>query len=257
MTTQVQMSVASANIANADTGYTEKPPIKPPPSPWGRRRATITSITSNVDKLLQVLMQATSALGSCTSNTYLSQLQLCMGVRAAEQRGTSLANTIATFESAISLSARRTARRCANAVSALTWHPSCGKPQAGYETTQQRGPGYRVRCQRRQPAAQCDRASTPRSKAPSGQPWKTSATRRCRMSRPDERQLFHFVQRRHAGLHHLRQALVDSSVHPLSYTAASSVGSSTYGAMPPEAIQRHHRQWRGYHFADHLGDIGS
>src|ERR1043166_1793696 len=83
MATQVQISVASANIANAGTtGYTEKTASQAALVSAGAGAGTvITGITSNVDKLmLKSLMQATSELGAAdTSNSYLSQLQALYG----------------------------------------------------------------------------------------------------------------------------------------------------------------------------------
>lgn len=107
MTTQVQISVASANISNADTkGYTVKTANQVANVSAGVGTGTmITSITSSVDKLLlKSLMQATSALGSAdTSNSYLNELQALYGTTSGtDSTGTSLANTIASLETAIS-----------------------------------------------------------------------------------------------------------------------------------------------------------
>jgi len=107
MTTQVQISVASANIANADTaGYTVKTANQVANVTAGVGTGTmITGITSSVDKLLlKSLMQATSALGSAdTSNNYLNQLQALYGTSSGtDSTGTSLANSIASLETAIS-----------------------------------------------------------------------------------------------------------------------------------------------------------
>ena len=107
MTTQVQISVASSNIANADTtGYTVKTANLASTVTSGvGTGASITGITSTVDKLLmKSLVQATSALGSAdTSNDYLNQLQALYGTSSGtDSTGTSLANTIAALETAIS-----------------------------------------------------------------------------------------------------------------------------------------------------------
>jgi flagellar hook-associated protein 1 FlgK len=126
MTTQVQISVASANIANADTqGYTVKTANQVASVSAGvGTGTTITSITSSVDKLLlKSLMQATSALGSAdTSNNYLNQLQALYGTSSGtDSAGTSLANTIASLETAISSlsGTSSSAALQANVVSAL------------------------------------------------------------------------------------------------------------------------------------------
>jgi flagellar hook-associated protein 1 FlgK len=126
MTTQVKISVASSNISNADTtGYTVKTANQVATVSGGvGTGTTITGITSNVDKLLlKSLMQATSALGSAdTSNTYLNQLQALYGSSSGtDSSGTSLANTIAELETAISSLSGTTSSAAlqANAVSAL------------------------------------------------------------------------------------------------------------------------------------------
>ena len=107
MTTQVQISVASSNIANADTtGYTVKTANLASTVTSGvGTGASITGITSTVDRLLmKSLVQATSALGSAdTCNDYLNQLQALYGTsNGTDSTGTSLANTIAALETAIS-----------------------------------------------------------------------------------------------------------------------------------------------------------
>ena len=67
MATQVQISVASANISNADTkGYTEKTANQTTSVTAGvGTGVVVTGITSNVDKLLlKSLIGATADLGS-------------------------------------------------------------------------------------------------------------------------------------------------------------------------------------------------
>ena len=126
MNTQVQISVASANIANADTaGYTVKTATLASSVTSGvGTGATITGISSTVDRLLlKSLMQATSALGAAdTSNDYLNQLQALYGTSSgADSTGTSLANTIAALETAISSLSGTTSSAAlqANVVSSL------------------------------------------------------------------------------------------------------------------------------------------
>jgi flagellar hook-associated protein 1 FlgK len=107
MATQVQISVASANIANAGTaGYTVKTATQVATTGGGVGTGTaITAITGNVDKLLlKSLVAATSELGAAdTSNDYLNQLQALYGsTTGADSTGTSLANTLASLQSAIS-----------------------------------------------------------------------------------------------------------------------------------------------------------
>ncbi|MBB5049137.1 flagellar hook-associated protein 1 FlgK [Rhodopseudomonas rhenobacensis] len=126
MNTQVQISVTSSNISNADTtGYSVKTANQASVANAGTGAGTvITGITSTVDKLLmKSLIQADSALGAAdTSNNYLDQLQALHGSTSdADSSGTSLANTIAALETAItSLSATSSSAALqANAVSAL------------------------------------------------------------------------------------------------------------------------------------------
>ncbi|MHC2252628.1 flagellar hook-associated protein 1 FlgK [Bradyrhizobium embrapense] len=126
--TQVQISVASANISNADTkGYTEKTANQSSSVTSGvGTGVTISGITSAVDKLLlKSLVGADSDLGAAdTNNSYLTELQQLYGSTSSgdsSTTGTSLANTIAAFESALSslASTPSSASLQSNAVSAL------------------------------------------------------------------------------------------------------------------------------------------
>ncbi|UFX47619.1 flagellar hook-associated protein FlgK [Bradyrhizobium sp. 41S5] len=126
--TQVQISVASANISNADTkGYTEKTANQSSSVTSGvGTGVTISGITSAVDKLLlKSLVGADSDLGAAdTNNNYLTELQQLYGSTSSgdsSTTGTSLANTIAAFESALSSLAGTpsSASLQSNAVSAL------------------------------------------------------------------------------------------------------------------------------------------
>jgi len=127
--TQVQISVASANISNADTkGYTEKTANQSSSVTAGvGTGVTITGISSSVDKLLlKSLVGADSDLGAAnTNNSYLTQLEQLYGSASggdSSTTGTSLANTIAAFQSALSslASTPSSASLQANAVSALS-----------------------------------------------------------------------------------------------------------------------------------------
>ncbi|MBI1203235.1 MAG: flagellar hook-associated protein FlgK [Rhodopseudomonas sp.] len=109
MTTQLQISVASSNIANADTaGYTKKSAAQTSTVSNGvGTGTTVTAVTSNVDKLmLKSLMSAVSALGTATTNdSYASQLQSLFGSTSSSSdssAGTSLGNTLASLETALS-----------------------------------------------------------------------------------------------------------------------------------------------------------
>ncbi|RTM12414.1 MAG: flagellar hook-associated protein FlgK [Bradyrhizobiaceae bacterium] len=126
--TSVQISVTSSNISNADTtGYTTKTANQSSSVTNGvGTGVTVTGITSTVDKLLlKSLISATSELGSAdTTNTYLTSLEKLYGSASStdgSSTGTSLANSIATLESALSslASTPSSASLQSNVVSAL------------------------------------------------------------------------------------------------------------------------------------------
>jgi flagellar hook-associated protein 1 len=107
--TELQISVASSNISNADTtGYTEKTANQVTNVTDGvGTGVNITGITSNVDKLLlKSLIGATSDLGSAdTTNNYMTELEQLFGsasTSGTSTTGTSLANSLASLESALS-----------------------------------------------------------------------------------------------------------------------------------------------------------
>ena len=107
--TELQISVASSNISNADTkGYTEKSANQVATVTGGvGTGVSITGISSNVDKLLlKSLIGANSELGAAdTTNSCLEQLQQLFGsasTSGTSTTGTSLANALASLESALS-----------------------------------------------------------------------------------------------------------------------------------------------------------
>ena len=109
---QVQISIASSNISNADTtGYTEEIADQEATVTGGTGSGVeITGISTNVDQLLlKSLIGATSDLGSAdTTNNYLTELDDLYGTvdgsssSSSTTTGNSLANTLASFESALS-----------------------------------------------------------------------------------------------------------------------------------------------------------
>jgi flagellar hook-associated protein 1 FlgK len=126
--TSVQISVTSSNISNADTtGYTKKTANQSSSVTNGvGTGVTVTGITSTVDKLLlKSLVSATSDLGSAdTTNTYLTSLEKLYGSTSStdsSSTGTSLANSVASLESALSslASTPSSASLQSNVVSAL------------------------------------------------------------------------------------------------------------------------------------------
>lgn len=126
--TSVQISVTSSNISNADTtGYTRKTANQSSSVTNGvGTGVAVTGITSTVDKLLlKSLVSADSDLGSAdTTNTYLTSLEKLYGSTGStdsSSTGTSLANSIASLESALSslASTPSSASLQSNVVSAL------------------------------------------------------------------------------------------------------------------------------------------
>ena len=107
MASQVQISVASSNVSNADTiGYTVKTATQVSTTGGGvGTGVAITGITSNVDKLLfRSLIAAAAELGAAdVNNNYLDRLQALYGsTTGANDTGTSIANTLASLEAAVS-----------------------------------------------------------------------------------------------------------------------------------------------------------
>lgn len=107
--TEVQISVASSNISNADTaGYTKKTANQVATVTAGvGTGVSITGISSNVDQLLlKSLIGSTSDLGSAdTLNDYMTQLGQLFGSVSSSgttTSSTSLANTLASLETALS-----------------------------------------------------------------------------------------------------------------------------------------------------------
>lgn len=126
--TSVQISVTSSNISNADTtGYTKKTANQASSVTNGvGTGVTVTGITSTVDKLLlKSLVSADSDLGSAdTTNAYLTSLEKLYGSTSSTDSastGTSLANSIASLELALSslASTPSSASLQSNVVSAL------------------------------------------------------------------------------------------------------------------------------------------
>lgn len=104
--TQVQLSVASANVANADTeGYTAKTASVSSYTTSGYGAGvTVESISSNVSKYLleDLLTATTSTAGATVTAATLDSLQQAFGsTTGADGDGSSLANSIAAFETAL------------------------------------------------------------------------------------------------------------------------------------------------------------
>lgn len=251
--TQVQISVASANISNADTkGYTEKTANQSSSVTAGvGTGVTITGISSSVDKLLmKSLVGADSDLGAAdTNNSYLTQLEQLYGSAAGgstSTTGTSLANTIAAFESALSslASTPSSASLQANAVSALS---------AVTTQLQQTSSGI----QKLRGNADQDIASSVtdinsdlqqisdlnkqiKQEAAAGQPTADLEDQRNSALQDLASQMNVSYFTTSSGDLQIYtgsgQALVDSTAHPLSYTATSNVtAATTYVAGSPSS----------------------
>jgi flagellar hook-associated protein 1 FlgK len=102
---QYQMSVTSSNVANADTeGYTRKTATQAAVVSSGvGTGVTITAVTSSVDKyLVKDLVTAASALGYAEATaSFTTSLQSLYGTTSGDS-GTSLANSLVSLESAMS-----------------------------------------------------------------------------------------------------------------------------------------------------------
>jgi flagellar hook-associated protein 1 FlgK len=244
MATQVQISVASANIANASTtGYTVKTAVQAATVSGGvGTGTTITAITSNVDRLLlKSLVAATSELGSATTSSgYLDQLQALYGsTTGTDSTGTSLANTLASLETALSSlsSTASSASLQANAVSALDDVAAQLRDTSSGIQTMRGNADTAI-------ASAVDDVNTQlnaiaslngqiKLAAASGQPTGDLEDQRNNALQDVASQMnvSYFISS--SGDMQIftasGQALVDSSVHPLSFTAASSVTAiSTY-----------------------------
>ncbi|PDT73389.1 flagellar hook-associated protein FlgK [Bradyrhizobium sp. C9] len=242
--TQVQISVASANISNADTkGYTEKTANQSSSVTSGvGTGVTISGITSAVDKLLlKSLVGADSDLGAAdTNNNYLTELQQLYGSTSSgdsSTTGTSLANTIAAFESALSslASTPSSASLQSNAVSALA---------AVTNQLQQTSSGI----QKLRSNADQDIASAV-TDVNSDLQQISDLNKQIKQEAAAGQSTADLEDQRNSALQDLAsqmnvsyfttssgdlqvytgsgQALVDSTAHPLSYTAAQSVTAST------------------------------
>ena len=242
MATQVQMSVASANISNADTtGYTEKTANQAAVVSTGSGAGTtITGITSSVDKLLlKSLSQANSDLGTAnTLNNYLDQLQSLYGSSGSSgSSGTSIANTIASMESAISSLAGTTSSASlqSNAVSSLDdvasqlRDTSSGIQQLRGNADQDIASSVDDVNQQLKTIADLNKQI--KQVAASGQSTADLEDKRnaAVLDVASKMNVSYFVSSS-GGMQVYTssgQALVDGSVHKLSYTAASSVSAST------------------------------
>ncbi|MGL9621896.1 flagellar hook-associated protein FlgK [Bradyrhizobium sp. U531] len=246
--TSVQISVTSSNISNADTtGYTAKTANQSSSVTNGvGTGVTVTGITSTVDKLLlKSLISATSELGSAgTTNTYLTSLGKLYGSTSStdtSSTGTSLANSIASLESALSslASTPSSASLQSNVVSALD--------DVASQLRETSSSIQKLRADADQDIASAiDDVNTDLQQIAdlNDQIKQTAATGQSTADLEDQRNtaLQDLASRMNINYFTASngdiqiytksgQALVDSSAHAISYTAASNVtASTTYAA---------------------------
>jgi flagellar hook-associated protein 1 len=252
MATQVRMSVASSNIANADTvGYSEETANQASAVSGGAGAGvTITGISSNVDKLLmKSLVGAASDVGSANSlNNYLDQLQQLYGTPGSSTTsGTSLGNTLASLETAISSLASHPsdASLQANAVQALQAVASqLNQTSSGIQTLRGNADqdiGSAVDNVNQQLQLIGSLNSQIAQATAAGQPTATMEDQRntALQSVAGAMNISYFTAPNGSVQVYTAsgQALVDNAVHPVSYTPAGSVSqSTTYSATPPSGF---------------------
>jgi flagellar hook-associated protein 1 len=252
--TQLQMTIASENIANADTkGYTEKIAEQIANVTGGiGTGVSITGISSSVDKLLlKSLIAATSDLGSAdTTNNYLTQLQQLYGSAESSDGktpGTSLANALASFESALtSLAATpSSASLQANAIDALNdvatqlRETSAGIQKLRGNADQDISSDVKDVNQDLQQIS--DLNNEIRQTAAAGQSTADLEDQRNSALQDLASQMnvsYHTASNGDLQVYTSSgQALVDSSVHPLSYTPAAGVdASTTFGGITVNGV---------------------
>lgn len=252
MATQVQLTVASANISNADTaGYTEKTANQTSVFTAGAGAGTtITGISGNVDAfLLKSLIGSISILGSAdTANNYLDQLQSLYGdTGSGGSAGTSLGNTLASLESAVSTlagtpdsaSLKENVVGSLEAVTSQLNQTSGGIQQLRGNADQGIAKSISDINQQLQLIGNLNIQIQQATAA--GQPTgDLEDQRNTALEAVASKIDVSYFTAANGGLQVYTasgQSLVDSGVHQLSYTAAASVtASTTYSATPPSGF---------------------
>ena len=251
MATQVQMTVSSSNISNADTkGYTEKTANQESLVSGGAGSGVnVASITGSVDKLLmKSLVGSTSDLGSANSiNNYLDQLQALYGSTGdTNSAGTSLGNTLATLESAISslatssgVSSEASAVQALNSVVLQLRQTSSGIQQIRGGADQ--GISAAIDDTNKNLQLIGSLNSQIVQAAASGQPTGDLEDQRntALQAVANNMDISYFTTSNGSVQVYTSsgQALVDGSVHTLSYTPATTVTSATtYSSTPPSGF---------------------
>jgi flagellar hook-associated protein 1 FlgK len=256
MAIQLEISVAAANIANADTaGYTAKTANQSAQVSGGAGAGVdISSITSNVDQLLlKSLISGTSGVGDANSlNNYLDQLQSLYGATTGNtsdgtNSGTSLGDTLAGLESAMlklsnspgDASAQAAAVQALNAVASQLSDTSSGIQNLRSNANQDIAASV---SDVNQQLKSIDSLNKQISQA--------TASGQSTADLEDQRNSALQDIASQVGISYFKapngsvqiyttsgQALLDNSVHPLSYTPAANVGpSTTYSATPPSGF---------------------
>jgi flagellar hook-associated protein 1 FlgK len=252
MAVQTEMAVASGNIANAATaGYTEETANQASLVNAGAGAGvTVTGITSNIDQLLmKSLVSSASDVGSADSlNSFLNQLQELYGSTAGSSTaGTSLGNTLATFESAVSAlqSNPGDASQEANTVQALgAVTAQLNQISSGIQTLRgnaDQAIGTSVSDVNKQLQLIGSLNTQIAQATATGQPTGSLQDQRNSALQDVASQLnISYFTAPNGSLQIYTasgQALVDSTVHTISYTPAASVtASTTYSATPPSGF---------------------
>jgi flagellar hook-associated protein 1 FlgK len=252
MAVQTEMAVASGNIANAATaGYTEETANQASLVNGGAGAGvTVTGITSNIDQLLmKSLVSSASDVGSADSlNSFLNQLQELYGsTTGSSTSGTSLGNTLATFESAVSAlqSNPGDASQEASTVQALGAVTSqLNQISSGIQTLRgnaDQAIGTSVNDVNKQLQLIGSLNTQIAQATATGQPTGSLQDQRNSALQDVASQLnISYFTAPNGSLQIYTasgQALVDSAVHTISYTPASSVtASTTYSATPPSGF---------------------
>ncbi len=252
MATQVQLTVTSANISNADTaGYTEKTANQAAVTVGGvGAGATITGIASSVNAfLLKSLIGSNTELGAAnTTNNYLDQLQALYGsTTGSSDSGTSLGNTLAALEAAISTlsntpnsaSLQENVVQALNSVASQLRDTSSGVQKLRSGADQEIATSVDGVNKQLQLIGslnvQIQQATAAGQPTADLEDQRNTAVESVASSLP----VSYFVNASGAMQVYTAsgQALVDNSVHQLSYTPAASVTASTaYSSTPPSGF---------------------
>ena len=252
MAIQVQMTVASSNIANADTtGYSEETAnLAALVSGGAGAGVTVTGITGNVDKMLiKSLIGAASDVGSANSlNNYLDQLQQLYGSTGnSSGAGTSLGNTLASLETAMSslagtpsdASLQASAVAALKAVGTQLNQISSGIQKLRGNADQDIGSAVKDVNQQLQLISSLN-SQIAQATAGGQSTAALEDQRNTALQDVASKMNINYFTAPNGSVQVYTtsgQALVDNAAHPITYTPASSVSQSTkYSATPPSGF---------------------